>query len=40
MGFRRVILPQKNAEKLRTSGITGIELVGVKHIADAIKVFE
>lgn len=39
MGFERVILPAKNAEKLKALNIKGIELVGVKHIADAIKVF-
>ena len=39
MGFKRVILPQKNAEKLKATDIRGIELVGVKHISDAIKVF-
>ena len=39
MGFERVILPQKNAEKLRTAGLKGIELIGAKHISDAIKAF-
>lgn len=39
MGFERVILPQKNAEKLKTINIKGIQLVGVKHISDAIKIF-
>lgn len=39
MGFERVILPAKNAEKLKALNIKGIELVGAKHIADAIKVF-
>lgn len=39
MGFERVILPQKNAEKLKAAEINGIQLIGVKHITDAIKVF-
>jgi DNA repair protein RadA/Sms len=39
MGFKRVILPQKNADRLKTSDIKGIELIGVKHITDAIKSF-
>ena len=39
MGFERVILPKKNADKLRELEGTGISLVGVKHIADAIKAF-
>lgn len=39
MGFDRVILPQKNAEKLKSLNIRGIMLVGVKHISDAIKAF-
>ena len=39
MGFERVILPQKNAEKLQGLNIKGLQLIGVKHISDAIKVF-
>lgn len=39
MGFERVILPKKNAEKLQGMDIKGIQLIGVKHISDAIKVF-
>ncbi len=39
MGFERIILPKKNAEKLANANIKGIELIGVKHIKDAIKVF-
>jgi DNA repair protein RadA/Sms len=39
MWFKRVILPQKNADRLKTSDIKGIELIGVKHITDAIKSF-
>jgi DNA repair protein RadA/Sms len=39
MGVKRVILPQKNADRLKTSEIKGIELIGVKHITDAIKAF-
>ena len=39
MGFERVILPAKNAAKLKDLDIEGIKLVGVKHISDAIRNF-
>lgn len=39
MGFERVILPEKNASKLKTLDIKGIQLIGVRHIVDAIKAF-
>lgn len=39
MGFERVILPLKNAEKLESQNIKGIRLVGVKHLSDAIRAF-
>lgn len=39
MGFERVILPAKNAAKLKELDIKGIQLMGVKHISDAIRIF-
>lgn len=36
MGFRRVILPKNNADKLRI-GTAGMEIIGVKYITEAIK---
>lgn len=40
MGFERVILPAKNAAKLKDLDKTGIKLIGVRHISDAIGVFD
>lgn len=39
MGFERVILPRKNADKLKEMDIKGIRLIGAKHISDALRVF-
>ena len=39
MGFERVILPKKNADKLKELDIKGIRLIGAKHISDAIQAF-
>lgn len=39
MGFERVILPEKNAERLKDLNLKGIRLVGVRHITDAIGAF-
>lgn len=39
MGFERVILPMKNADKLIDLDVKGISLIGVKHIVEAIKSF-
>lgn len=39
MGFERVILPKKNADKLQSLNIQGIRLIGVKHISEAIDSF-
>ncbi len=39
MGFERVILPEKNAEKLQSLNLKGTKLVGVRHITDAIREF-
>lgn len=39
MGFERIILPQKNADKLKSLKISGIMLIGVKHISEAIHAF-
>ncbi len=39
MGFERIILPEKNAEKLRALHLKDIEVTGVKHVADAIRAF-
>lgn len=39
MGFERVILPKKNADKLKELDIRDIQLIGVKHISEAIKAF-
>ncbi len=39
MGFERVILPEKNAAKLKDLDLKGIKLVGVRHITDAIRGF-
>ncbi len=39
MGFERVILPEKNAEKLQSLNLKEMKLVGVRHITDAIREF-
>ncbi|MCQ4636854.1 DNA repair protein RadA [Anaerovorax odorimutans] len=39
MGFERIILPRKNAEKLKELNLKGLTLVSAKHIIDAIKAF-
>ncbi len=39
MGFERVILPEKNAARMKPADVKGIRLVGVRHITDAIKAF-
>lgn len=39
MGFERVILPAKNADRLKAADLGGIRLVGVKHISEAIQAF-
>ena len=39
MGFERIILPKKNADRLTELDLKGMRLTGVKHIIDAIKMF-
>ena len=39
MGFKRIILPKKNADKLRDLELKGVQLLGIKHIAEAINAF-
>lgn len=39
MGFERVILPKKNADRLQSLNIQGLRLIGVKHISEAIDSF-
>ena len=41
LGFRRIVLPKRNAESLKKSGILsdGIEIIAVKSIFDAVKIF-
>ncbi|MCI7303241.1 MAG: DNA repair protein RadA [Clostridiales Family XIII bacterium] len=39
MGFERIILPKKNADRLSELDLKGMRLTGVKHIIDAIKMF-
>lgn len=39
MGFERILLPEKNAVKLKGSDSSGIRVVGVKRLTDAIKAF-
>ena len=39
MGFERILLPEKNAVKLKGADSSGIRVVGVKRLTDAIKAF-
>lgn len=39
MGFERIILPEKNAGKLKAADFPGIKLIGVKRLTDAIREF-
>ena len=39
MGFERILLPEKNAVKLKDADSSGIRVVGVKRLTDAIKAF-
>lgn len=39
MGFERILLPEKNAVKLKDVDSSGIRVVGVKRLTDAIKAF-
>lgn len=39
MGFERILLPEKNAVKLTDADSSGIRVVGVKRLTDAIKAF-
>lgn len=39
MGFERILLPEKNAVKLKDADSSGIWVVGVKRLTDAIKAF-
>lgn len=39
MGFERILMPEKNAAKLKAADVAGIRLVGVKRLADAIREF-
>lgn len=39
MGFERILLPAKNAVKLKDADSSGIRVVGVKRLTDAIKAF-
>ena len=39
MGFERILLPEKNAVKLKGADSSGIRVVGVKRLTDAIKGF-
>lgn len=39
MGFERIILPKKNADRLAELDLKGLSLIGAKHIIDAIKAF-
>lgn len=39
MGFERILLPKKNAVKLKDADSSGIRVVGVKRLTDAIKAF-
>lgn len=39
MGFERIILPEKNAGKLKAADFSGIKLIGVKRLTDAIREF-
>lgn len=39
MGFRRIIMPAKNAAKLKSSVPQGVEIIGVRTLRDAIQSF-
>lgn len=39
MGFERILLPEKNEVKLKDADSSGIRVVGVKRLTDAIKAF-
>ena len=39
MGFERILMPEKNAAKLKAADVAGIRIVGVKRLADAIREF-
>ncbi len=40
LGFRRVVLPQANAEQLSRAEAVGVELIGVKTLGDALELIQ